>query len=194
MGKIIQTLCINGIVTVLGTGRMKFAPGTWGSLFGLSIFYLTHLPLIPFLKFDPVLYFPIYAVFILILLAVGTVATKHYIKTTKSQDPKEVVIDEVVGQLIASYGALLAFVLLEKTTYPGYPLQSMTHHYILYLVVMYPISFLLFRLFDIWKPLLVGWCDKNIKGAWGVMLDDCVAGVFAAIVGAAVAYVLFSLL
>jgi phosphatidylglycerophosphatase A len=42
-------------------------------------------------------------------------------------------------------------------------------------------GFLLFRLFDIWKPWPISWCDKKVHGGAGIMLDDVIAGVFAAI-------------
>lgn len=44
------------------------------------------------------------------------------------------------------------------------------------------IGFSLFRLFDIWKPIPIGWIDKNMKGGFGIVLDDVVAGIYAAIV------------
>ena len=43
-------------------------------------------------------------------------------------------------------------------------------------------AFVLFRVFDIWKPWPVSWTDRTIKGGLGVMLDDVFAGVYAAIV------------
>jgi phosphatidylglycerophosphatase A len=67
-----------------------------------------------------------------------------------------VVIDEVVGQWIP---LLIAGVNLW----------------------LYVPAFLLFRLFDIWKPWPISWLDKNVKGAFGVMIDDILAGIFAAI-------------
>jgi phosphatidylglycerophosphatase A len=72
-------------------------------------------------------------------------------------DPSEIVIDEVVGQWIA----LL-------TIPPN--------------IILYFIAFVLFRLFDIWKPWPISWADKEIKGGLGVMLDDVFAAIFAAII------------
>ena len=42
-------------------------------------------------------------------------------------------------------------------------------------------GFLLFRLFDIWKPWPIGWADRRVHGGLGIMLDDLIAGVFAAL-------------
>jgi phosphatidylglycerophosphatase A len=43
-------------------------------------------------------------------------------------------------------------------------------------------GFALFRLFDVWKPWPIRWLDRRVKGGFGVMIDDAIAGVFAAIV------------
>ena len=43
----------------------------------------------------------------------------------------------------------------------------------------YGLAFLLFRLFDIWKPWPISWVDQNIKGGWGILFDDLIAGFFA---------------
>ena len=77
-----------------------------------------------------------------------------YCANTNKHDPKEVVIDEVAGVFLAlslSSGTATQFIL----------------------------SLVLFRVFDIWKPSIIGYCDKKIKGGLGVMLDDIAAGVFA---------------
>lgn len=70
-----------------------------------------------------------------------------------SHDPKEVVIDEVAGTLVA-FAAL--------STWP-----------------MFIAAFVLFRFFDILKPFPIGWADKNIKGGVGVVADDLIAGILA---------------
>ena len=90
----------------------------------------------------------------LIIFAVGIWASKIYLHAhPENQDPKEIVIDEVAGQWLT----LCAF-------FPNW------HSYL--------IGFLLFRLFDIVKPWPVSWADGQIKGAWGVMLDDMLAGFY----------------
>ncbi len=94
---------------------------------------------------------------IIIIFCVGILATKTYLARTGKSDPGEVVIDEVAGQWIP---------LLIAGTSP----------------LLYALSFALFRLFDIWKPWPISWMDKNIKGAFGVMADDILAGIFALII------------
>ncbi len=89
-----------------------------------------------------------------VVFCLGIWCTHVYISKTKREDPGEVVIDEVAGQWLP---------LLVAGTSPLY----------------YVLAFVLFRLFDIFKPWPISWMDKNIKGAFGVMADDILAGLFA---------------
>ena len=82
-----------------------------------------------------------------------------------SEDPQEIVIDEVVGQIIT----LLAIPIYETL----YPINQ-----IYYCVA----AFLFFRLFDIFKPYPISYVDDNIKGALGIMLDDIFAAVYSIII------------
>jgi phosphatidylglycerophosphatase A len=94
-------------------------------------------------------------VFSVAMLLVGTYATHLYLtQHPEKSDPKEVVIDEVAGQ---------SFVLC---------LLAPT-------IQAYIVGFILFRLFDVWKPWPISLADKKIKGATGVMIDDMIAAVFA---------------
>ncbi len=143
-------------VTVLGLGLLRPAPGTWGSAAALALAW----PILrmggPWLLAGAAL-----AVVLLALWAIPRAAPP-----SGTEDPPEVVIDEVAGQWIAlfpvavgawsngvAYGAL----------WPGWVA-----------------AFLLFRLFDVWKPGPVGWADRR-PGALGVLLDDLVAGCLAAL-------------
>ena len=87
----------------------------------------------------------------------GIWASVVILRRSGRKDPSCIVIDEVAGQWIA----LL----------PVLPLDP----------VLYAIGFVLFRIFDVVKPWPANWCDQRMPGAWGVMLDDIVAGVYAAI-------------
>ena len=110
--------------------------------------------------------FPLLAIAIILVFFGGWWATAVMTAGTADHDPSEIVIDEVVGQWIA----LL-------------PLSIASWRMGLDITVMWPgwiAAFVLFRLFDIWKPWLVGWADRR-GDALGVMLDDVIAGVFAAI-------------
>jgi phosphatidylglycerophosphatase A len=110
----------------------------------------------------------------LVATLVGFWSVPRYLRMTGGEDPSEVVIDEVAGQLLA-----LSFTViplwqhgvadLALAAWPGWVAP-----------------FLLFRLFDIWKPWLVGRADR-MQGAAGVMLDDLWAGLFAGLGSVALA-------
>jgi phosphatidylglycerophosphatase A len=108
----------------------------------------------------------VYAVFLAIAFALGVWACGWAVRKTKVEDPSFVVWDEFVGQWIA----LLPLVILARSMW--------------WIIV----GFILFRIFDIWKPWPVSLADRDVDGGLGVMLDDVVAGAYAAIVlGAALA-------
>ena len=143
------------IVTWFGAGLMKPAPGTWGSLVAVALGVLIHWWG----------NFPALAVATLAVTALGFWSIARYTRGMEDPDRSEIVIDEVAGQWLAlcfpSYGFWHAG--LESTNFP-WP--------------GYVAAFLFFRLFDIWKPWLVGRADRD-GGTMGVMLDDLWAGLFA---------------
>ena len=143
------------IASVFGVGFCPVASGTAGSLVTLP------------LAFVLAYYGSTRAIFIAILITffLGTIASKKVLKYTK-HDPSLIVIDEVAGQLTS-------FVLVAPYLYHNSGKQAL---------IVYLIGFALFRLFDITKPLIVGWADKKVRNAWGVMLDDIFAGIFAAVI------------
>ncbi len=157
------------IATVLGIGYLRPAPGTWGALAALPLFWVLHV----------LGGFWLALAAIVAVFALGCWATTQEIAGKENHDPSEIVIDEVVGQWIAllpiSYGAGMMGVEVTRL-WPGWVA-----------------GFLLFRLFDIWKPWLVGMADRR-GDAVGVMLDDVVAGVFAALVSIVLAGVAHGLL
>ena len=103
---------------------------------------------------------PAYVMVVVFTFALGVWASNHAIARLRIDDPGVVVWDEFVGQWIA----LLPLVIVPRP----WPWVLA--------------AFALFRLFDIWKPWPVSWADRRIKGGLGVMLDDVVAGFYAAIV------------
>jgi|TARA_B110000908_G_scaffold25611_1_gene29512 phosphatidylglycerophosphatase A len=144
------------IGTVLGVGYIHPAPGTWGALVALPWAWLLHV-----LGGFPLLLLGVIAAFLK-----GWWATSKMTAGSDDHDPSEIVIDEVVGQWIA----LL-------------PLSFAAWNNDIPIHVMWPgwiAAFALFRLFDIWKPWVIGWADRR-GDALGVMLDDVIAGIFAAI-------------
>ncbi len=135
-------------------GKIKYAPGTFASLVACLLFFgLINVSNITIIFFITLIFF-----------LYSFVAINNSFDVFNSDDPQEIVIDEVVGQTLP----LLAMPIYEIL----YPLPM-----IYYLVSV----FLLFRLFDIWKPYPISYIDNNIKGALGIMLDDIFAGIFSII-------------
>ena len=87
----------------------------------------------------------------------------EYIKENENKDPKEVVIDEVIGQSIPIYLYEIAHG-LEKNSQEA--------------ILFYIYIFVLFRFFDIKKPFPVNFFDKNYKNSFGVIIDDVIAGLY----------------
>ncbi|NNE89882.1 MAG: phosphatidylglycerophosphatase A [Silicimonas sp.] len=144
------------LLSFFGAGFLRPAPGTWGSLAALPAAWVLHVIGGPWLLLlaSVALYFG------------GVKATAIETATADDHDPGWIVADEVVGQWIAllpvSLGAWQAG-LSPLKLWPG--------------IVA---AFVLFRLFDIWKPWIIGRIDDR-GDATGVMLDDVWAGLFAAI-------------
>lgn len=144
------------IATVCGVGYLRPAPGTWGSLVALPLGWLMHV----------IGGFPLLLLAIAATYLKGLWATRLMTRDSDDHDPSEIVIDEVAGQMIA----------LLPLSYSAWTMEID----ILRLWPGWIAAFLLFRLFDITKPWLVGWADRR-GDAMGVMLDDVIAGIFAAI-------------
>ena len=142
-------------LTFFMIGKIKYAPGTFASLASCLLFLL----LITFFDF-------IFIFFItLIIFLYSFMAINNSFDEFRSDDPQEIVVDEVAGQLLS----LLAIPIYETL----YPLP------IIYYCIT---SFILFRLFDVLKPYPVNYVDNNIKGALGIMLDDVLAAIYSIIV------------
>lgn len=151
------------IGTVGGVGYLRPAPGTWGSLAALPMAYVLH-------QFGG---FLLLALATVICMVVGVWAAEAMTRNRENMDPSEFVLDEVAGQFIA----------LWAVSYPAW-----AHD--IEITALWPgwiAAFVLFRLFDILKPGPVGWADRQ-KGATGVMMDDIIAGILAAICVAALAF------
>ena len=144
------------IGTVCFVGYMKPAPGTWGSLVALPIGFFIY----------QVGGFWLFCVAIIVAFFKGWWATAQMTKGLENHDPSEVVVDEVVGQWIALAPVIIG------ASHAGVPITALWPGWIA--------AFALFRLFDIIKPGPVGWADSK-DNATGVMLDDVIAGLMAAI-------------
>lgn len=146
--------------TCSSVGRIPFAPGTWGSLAGVLIAAIFSS------------YYE-WMVISILFFFLGWLCSNIFEKKSGIHDSKEIVIDEVVGQILA----FLVFGLVVDNMLPA----AINQENILYAPI---ILFITFRAFDIVKRGPVGWVDKNVKGGLGVMLDDVVAGVLAGVTSA----------
>ena len=142
-------------VTCFGIGSFRFAPGTVTSLvttiFLFSLFHIYNLSN------------NIILIALLVIFVYSFYAVNEYIKDNDNKDPKEVVIDEFIGQSIPIY--------LYETSHESI---KNSHEAILF----YLYIFILFRYFDIKKPFPVSYFDKKLKNSFGVILDDVVAGLY----------------
>ncbi|MCR8723443.1 phosphatidylglycerophosphatase A family protein [Frigidibacter sp. ROC022] len=139
-----------------GVGLLRPAPGTWGSLAALPLAWAI-----------AVLGGP-WAMVAAVVLAsgLGYWAAGAELRLGDDPDPGEIVIDEVAGQWLALLPVVIG------AAHVGRPPMDLWPGWVA--------AFLLFRLFDIWKPGPIGWADRK-GGALGLMLDDLLAGLAAAI-------------
>ncbi|HKD64292.1 MAG TPA: phosphatidylglycerophosphatase A [Candidatus Acidoferrales bacterium] len=177
------------IATACGLGYIPVAPGTWGSLAGCGLWILTNLfsPISlggTFLKNDSASTFTILC-YALAIAAIGVWASDKTANFVKTKDPQFVVVDEVSGQYIALFlgipldyrTAATAAASLHSTIHG----ESYVHMALLYGGLKYLLlGFILFRVFDIWKPFPARQAE-SLPGGWGIMADDWIAGVYAAI-------------
>lgn len=130
-----------------GSGMVRPAPGTWGSLLGVVIWWYALANLA----------WPLQLAACVIVFAIGTWTTAKVIEQYGVHDPGAVVVDEIVG-------VWLALLMVPQS------------------LLMAALAFGLFRFFDIVKPWPVSWADQEAPGAFGVMLDDVLAGLLACVV------------
>ena len=142
-------------VTIFGLGKIKLIPGTFGSLATVIILYF----LFHTLSVSSELIF----IFLIIIFIYSFSAINSYIKDNENKDPREVVIDEFIGQSIPIY--------LYEISHGTEKSQDEA-------IIFYFICFVLFRFFDIKKPFPVNFFDKKLKNSFGVILDDVVAGLY----------------
>ena len=142
-------------VTCFGIGSFRFAPGTITSfitiIFLFSLFHIIKLPS------------DIILVSLLLIFIYSFYAVSEYIKYNDNKDPKEVVIDEFIGQSIPIYLYEISHGTIKD------PQET---------ILIYLYIFILFRYFDIKKPFPVNYFDNKFKNSFGVILDDIAAGLY----------------
>tara|TARA_B100001093_G_scaffold335847_1_gene320679 strand:+ start:1104 stop:1607 length:504 start_codon:yes stop_codon:yes gene_type:complete len=163
MIKILNTL----FVTMFGLGKVKKIPGTFGSFATVIILYVF------FHKLN--ISSNVILISLIIIFIVSFSAVAAHIKDKKNKDPKEVIIDEFIGQSIPIYLYEISHGIKKS------PDEA---------IIFYGICFVLFRFFDIAKPFPVSFFDKNFKNSFGVIMDDVCAGFY--VVLSLVCFMVFS--
>ncbi len=154
-------------VTIFGIGKLSKIPGSIASL--VTVFFL-------FFVFHVVNFSPNY--FIIFLIAVffaSLFLINKYIENSETKDPKEIVIDEFIGQSIP--------ISLYEVAHASAKDNGE-------IFKIYFIIFILFRIFDIVKPYPVSYYDQNFKNSIGVVMDDVCAGLY--VVAIMVMYMVFT--
>ncbi len=142
-------------VTMCGLGKIPKIPGTFGSLTTIIILYIFfHVLNLT----SNIILIGLIIIFILSFLSVA-----FHIKNNDNKDPKEIIIDELIGQSIPIY---------------LYEISHGTEKSSDEAIIFYFICFILFRFFDIVKPFPVSYFDKNYKNSFGVIMDDVCAGFY----------------
>ena len=145
------------ILTMLGLGNSKYAPGTVASFATCSIYIF-------FYNFQINIFFLIFGVFFIFIYSVYSL--DRFKKSFDEIDSKEIVIDEFIGQSIP---VMTIYFFLQKNDFENFILYTL-------------FSFILFRFFDIIKPYPINLIDRNMKNGFGVMFDDVVAGLFTSVI------------
>jgi phosphatidylglycerophosphatase A len=157
------------LATMFGIGLAPFAPGTFGSaaavLLAIPVLQLPHG-------------FVWLGAGVALVMLLGTRSSTRYMTAeATAHDPSEIVVDEWAGQWLTFSVFYLLLLGVEGTRAAG---VELIHSLMLeprYLLA----GFLLFRLFDILKPWPISWADRRVKGGFGVMFDDLLAGVAAGV-------------
>ena len=143
---------------MLGLGKIKFIPGTFGSLATtIILYYLFHI-----LNISS----NIVLIFLIIIFIYSFYAISSHIKNSDNKDPGEIIIDEFLGQSIPIYLYEISHGSIKE------PNEA---------IIYYAIFFILFRYFDIMKPFPVNFFDKRFKNSFGVIMDDICAGFYVVI-------------
>ncbi len=154
-------------VTLFGIGKISRIPGSFASLATTIILYFVFY----ILNISP----ENILIGIIIIFFVSIYAINIFIKNCDEKDPREIVIDEFIGQSIP--------ICLYEIAHQGVKDPNEV-------LIFYFIMFVLFRIFDIIKPYPVNYYDKNFKNGFGVVMDDVCAGLY--VVAVLVLYMVFS--
>ena len=140
---------------MFGLGKIKYMPGTFGSLATTTIlYYLFHV-----LDVSSNFIF----IGLIIIFVYSFYAVSSHIENNENKDPGEIIIDEFLGQSIPIYLYEISHGVTKNDDEA---------------IIYYLLFFILFRYFDIMKPFPVSFFDKNFKNSFGVIMDDICAGFY----------------
>jgi len=197
------------VATVLGIGYIRKAPGTFGSLAGVvtaslaAIFFLHPRSVRDFFSFHPLadtilrenlfgapgtdihnatFAYPLFIAggALLLLSILGVWSASRVASYAGGEDPQHVVIDEVAGQHLTLLLPLIPIALPHLTAHMDFSQYAIYFALSLANWKYLLLGFILFRVFDIWKPWPIRRLEK-LRGGWGIMADDWMAGLYAAI-------------
>ena len=151
------------ILTLFGIGNIKFAPGTYASLF--TCFFFSILIIFKINLIIPLFFF-------LILIPYSVFLINSNLKLFREIDAKEIVIDEFIGQSIPIF---FGYFFIDKISNFNFNNDK------LFLIKFMIIAFLTFRLFDITKFYPINLID-TVKNGYGIVFDDVLAGIYATII------------
>jgi phosphatidylglycerophosphatase A len=157
------------LLTFFYCGKAKKAPGTIGSLAAV-IFWLFLTKLFFDFEISIASQNIFWGIFLVLSFIYGCLATPFYSKQFGQIDHQTIVLDEVVGQILALQ---FTFFFLHQNYFSN--ISLITIHLIF--------CFTSFRFFDIIKPSFIGFCDRNLKSGFGVMFDDLLCGILTALIG-----------
>lgn len=178
-------LILKTLATFFFVGKIKPAPGTWGSLAAFPLMYfilalalqyqwISGASEIEFL-YGLLIFFTAVTV---LLFVIGIISSSLYVKFYQlDNDPQEIVIDEVVGQMLTNLLCFWGSAILHKTALPKIIAPGALNF-----ITIFLLPFILFRFFDITKPWPINYVDSKIKGGIGIMLDDVLAAIFASVI------------
>ena len=149
------------IATFFGIGLLPYAPGTWGSIGALLIFYC-----LIYIQTNFFLLLVMFSCFFVFSIIICEIASKDL----PIKDHKAIVIDEFSGLWLSFL--FIPFLGIYNFSISSWQEESYFAAFIL---------FILFRFFDILKPYPISFIDKKFKSGFGIVLDDLVAGIFAAL-------------
>lgn len=149
-----------------GVGRIPFAPGTWGSVLGVAWFYALSFA-------GPV----VFAATTLLSIPLAALVCGEAARNLRQKDPSSVVLDEIIAVPISGW---LMWMWIDRppaalAASPWFD-EIQRQPWIALILI-----FLLFRLFDIWKPWPIRQ-SQHLPGGWGIVMDDVLAAVYVNLV------------